>query len=109
MTTTNCYDCGQPMPTREERAAGVRHEHLVRTEPEPGTSYSLERFEADAFTGGFGVDITKDGKTIAGVISGRRACEELLRIRGWRGPFDWPSIAASKAARAARRKRAVSR
>lgn len=75
--------------------------------PAPGTTYRLERYEPCrmGLPGDCGVTILdSDGRYIAGVIDSRAGCERLLRIRGFGGPFAWPTPAESKAARMARRK-----
>jgi hypothetical protein len=102
-----CYDCKQPKPTREQLKAGVRrHVCVPMAEPEAGTRFVLETFEADpsGLLGSYGCDILdSSGAVIAGCMSTREYCERLLRIRGFRGPFQWPTVEASKAERAARR------
>jgi len=109
MTMTNkaklCYDCGMPKPTHEELKAGAaKHVCVPRNEPEPGTTFELERYTPDPFFGSYGVDIKdKDGKTIVGTMHDRSTCERLLRIRGWKGPFNWPTVAESMASSDAKR------
>lgn len=91
-----CYDCGQP------KHRGVAC--VPWAAPAPGTSYRLERYIADGLTGAFAVDIIgPDGRTIIGALDSRARCERLLKIRGFRGPFRWPTVEESRAARAARR------
>lgn len=98
-----CYDCGLVKET------GVKHTCVERDEPEPGTTYELERFKPDplGMLGSYAVDIyDASGKSIAGLMHDRSGCEKLLRVRGFKGPFVWPTVAESIAKRKAKRARA---
>ncbi len=98
-TQPKCYDCGRA------RHRGTRCVPLA--EPAAGTSYRLEVYGSDStgILGSYGVDIVgPDGLVVVGALSSRADCERLLTIRGFKGPFVWPTLAESNAARAERRK-----
>ena len=86
MKTPTCYDCDQPLPTRDERKAGVSHTCVQKPISPDGWTAILEHTGGGVpgILGSWCCEI-KDaaGNVVKGAIDSRAGCERLLRLQGF--------------------------